>query len=121
MLVWGLYLVCKSPIHGMYEYWPRPRMMLKVSQVFFSSIKFLYGIDLDPPPPPLPLLQHAVGPVFHFNQYDVNEGGQVVLRLSTPILSRPQTSMLYNYAWEEYKNGWLSNPYLSAEVILCTA
>ena len=51
----------------------------------------------------------------------MKEGKYIVLRLSTPILSRPQTSMLYNYAWEEYKNGWLSNPYLSAEVILCTA
>ena len=51
------------------------------------------GIDLHPPPPPpLPLLQHAVGPVFHLNQYDVNEGGQVVVRLSAPILSEPLTS-----------------------------
>ena len=36
-------------------------------------------------------LQIAVAPVFHLSQYDTLEGRQQVVRLSAPILTRPQT------------------------------
>ena len=34
--------------------------------------------------------QHVVGPVFHLSQYQATEGETEVVRLSAPILTRPQ-------------------------------
>ena len=39
---------------------------------------------------PLPFHNIAVAPVFHLSQYDTHEGGRQVVRLSAPILTRPQ-------------------------------
>ena len=49
-----------------------------------------YCISIDPPPPP-PHTQYTVSPVFHLSQYDTREGGQQVIHLSAPILTRSQT------------------------------
>ena len=40
-----------------------------------------------PPPPPY---THVVGPEFHLSQYQATEGETLVVRLSAPILTRPQ-------------------------------
>ena len=37
-----------------------------------------------------PPTQHVVGPVFYLNQYQTSEGRTLVVRLSAPILTRPQ-------------------------------
>ena len=45
------------------------------------------------PPPPLHTrtrTQHVVGPEFHLSQYQAAEGETEVVRLSAPILTRPQ-------------------------------
>ena len=34
----------------------------------------------------------VVGPEFHLSQYQATEGGTLVVRLSAPILTRPQIS-----------------------------
>ena len=35
-------------------------------------------------------IQHVVGPEFHLSQYQTTEGETLVVRLSAPILTRPQ-------------------------------
>ena len=42
------------------------------------------------PPPTHTRTQHVVGPVFHLSQYQITEGETEVVRLSAPILTRPE-------------------------------
>ena len=46
--------------------------------------------SLIPPSPPHTNTQHLVGPQFHLSQYQATEGETEVVRLSAPILTRPQ-------------------------------
>ena len=60
--------------------------LIRLSDSKGTEHLYITSISVTPSP-----IQLAVAPVFHLSQYDTLEGGQPVVRLSAPILTRPQT------------------------------